>query len=338
MHFDIADYDFHLPPDRIAQFPAEPRDSARLLVVERTTGNIQEGTIRDLPAFLSPQDALILNDTKVLHARVAARLEDGRAVSCLLTRCQSPNSWWVLAKPGRLLKEGTSLLFPGGISAVVIADESAEKLLRFSVDITPRLLEEIGQVPLPPYIRRMARGEDAQRYQTIYGKNYGSVAAPTAGLHCTETVFQDLAKRGVSRHFVTLHVGTGTFLPIRVQDVREHKMHFEQFVLKEEVAAAINAVQGRKIAVGTTACRVLESCADAHGVLHAQEGETNLFIHPEYKFTCVSALLTNFHTPCSSLLVLVGAFMGYELMKEAYAQAIDRGFRFFSYGDAMLIL
>lgn len=338
MCFDLSSYHFDLPDNRIAQIPADPRDSARLMIVDRKTGTICEAFVRDLPEFLSPGDALVFNNTKVLHASLEGRLEDGRVVNCLLTRSERPDAWWVLAKPARKLTCGRKLLFPLGILATVEKENEAERFLRFSRDITPELLEQIGAIPLPPYIRRKATDEDAKRYQTIYGKHYGSVAAPTAGLHCTDAVFARLEERGISHHFVTLHVGTGTFLPIRVQDVRDHHMHRELFSLEPDVAATLNNVKGRRVAVGTTACRVLETTARDDGLLHPGQGATQLFIYPGYRFKYVSALLTNFHTPKSSLLVLVSAFMGYELMRKAYHMAIEKGFRFFSYGDAMLIL
>ena len=339
--FSLDAYRFDVPPELIAQVPAERRDHSRLMVVDRARGTIDEATVADLPSFLAPGDMMVLNNTRVLHAALRGTVA-GKQVSCLLTKSFCPTHWWAMAKPGRFLSVGARISFPDGVFAEV-ADLSpdGQRLLIFSEPLTPERLLCVGSVPLPPYIRRVApTKEDAARYQTIYGESFGSVAAPTAGLHFTNDLFDRLSQRGVERAYVTLHVGTGTFLPIRVQDIRHHQMHTETFEVSSETANRFNTLSpsARRLAVGTTSLRVLESVADDLGHITPGTGATNLFIQPGHRFRAVTALFTNFHTPGSSLLVLVGAFMGYELMKEAYQKAIERRFRLFSYGDAMLIL
>ncbi len=340
--FSLEAYQFEAPKELIAQYPAHPRDSARLLIIDRTTGSIDEGVVSDLPALLSPNDAMIFNNTKVIHAALCGITAENKTIQLLLTKAVSLNEWWVLAKPARLLTLGMTVLFPEGVTATVM-DASAEgqRLLVFSEPLTPGRLQSLGSIPLPPYIQRKAVEEfDAKRYQTIYGQKFGSVAAPTAGLHFTESLFSRLRARDISTSFVTLHVGTGTFLPIRSPDIRKHQMHTESFEIPEDTTRVLNALpmSSRRLAVGTTSLRVLETVAGEGGEISSGYGETNLFVYPGYNFRFVSSLLTNFHTPGSSLLVLVSAFMGYELMKEAYRKAIERKFRLFSYGDAMLIL
>ncbi len=337
--FSLHAYMYELPKELIAQYPIEPRDQARLLIIDRKSGSIEEGKVVDLPNLLDLGDALIFNNTKVLHAALKGKLEGKKEIECLLTTPSSPKAWWALTKPAKLFSIGRRVLFDDSIEAVVeeIRD-GGERLLSFSAPITPELLQKIGAVPLPPYIRRQADNEiDAKRYQTVYATHFGSVAAPTAGLHFTEKLLSSLEQKGIQNHHVTLHVGTGTFLPIREKDIRNHSMHTERFEVEEEVAKRINQTSSRKIAVGTTSCRVLESIAEDNSYIKAQSGQTNLYITPGYEFKVVDTLFTNFHTPGSSLLVLISAFMGYELMKEAYAKAIEKRFRFFSYGDAMII-
>ncbi len=341
-YFSLSSYQFEVPLDLIAQYPATPRDSARLLIVDRSSGTITEGIVADLPSLLSPHDAMILNNTRVMHAALHGMVEGRRGFQCLLTHAKTPCEWWAMAKPARALPVGAKLLFAQDVTAVVLEISSdGQRLLLFSKPLTPESLQTLGSVPLPPYIQREPSEEfDANRYQTIYGTHFGSVAAPTAGLHFTESLFANLFLREVATHYVTLHVGTGTFLPIRVPDIRHHQMHTESFEVSQQTAAALNALphSSRRLAIGTTSCRVLESIADESGTLSPGKSTTNLFIYPGYRFKFVTALLTNFHTPESSLLTLVSAFMGYDLMKEAYQTAIDRRFRLFSYGDAMLIL
>ena len=339
--FSLDSYQFDIPPELIAQVPAEPRDHSRLMIVDRTRGSIEEALTADLPSLLSPGDMMVLNNTRVLHAALRG-IVSGKRVSCLLTQPADKNRWWVMAKPGRSLGIGVTVSFADGVTAQVLkCAPDGQRLVEFSEPLTPERLLVIGSVPLPPYIRRLApRKEDAERYQTIYGKKFGSVAAPTAGLHFTEDLFKRLGAKGIQRAYVTLHVGTGTFLPIRTSDIRCHQMHTEAFEVPFETAERWNPLpaSARRLAVGTTSLRVLESIADDEGHIAAGSGATNLFVCPGYRFRAVSSLLTNFHTPSSSLLVLVAAFMGYDLMKEAYQKAIERRFRLFSYGDAMLIL
>ena len=339
--FSLDSYQFDVPPELIAQVPAEPRDHSRLMIVDRASGSIDEAIVADLPSFLFPGDMMVLNNTRVLHAALQGEVE-GKQVHCLLTKPLSQTHWWVMAKPGRRLVVGVKVCFLDGLyGEVVEIAPDGQRLLVFSEPLTPERLATVGSVPLPPYIQRLApTSKDAERYQTIYGERFGSVAAPTAGLHFTSDLFERLSKQGVERSYVTLHVGTGTFLPIRVSDIREHQMHTEAFEVCEETANRFNSLpcDVRRLAVGTTSLRVLESVADDSGHIKAGVGTTNLFIRPGHKFRAVTTLFTNFHTPGSSLLVLVGTFMGYELMKEAYRKAIERRFRLFSYGDAMLIL
>jgi S-adenosylmethionine:tRNA ribosyltransferase-isomerase len=342
MTFSLDAYRFDVPKELIAQFPANPRDSARLMIVHRTTGAIEEGIVADIPSLLSPHDVMVLNNTRVLHAALCGKTEHHAPVHILLTRSTSPRSWHCMAKPARRLAQETTIHFPHGITATVVDIlPDGQRALEFSHDLTPDLLQSIGTIPLPPYIHRKAIEEiDALRYQTIYGEKYGAVAAPTAGLHFTETLFSHLQARQITTTFVTLHVGTGTFLPIRTDDIRMHEMHVESFEVPQSTADLLNRTPPscRRLAVGTTSLRVLETVAASDGHITAGHGTTNLFIYPGYHWKFVNALFTNFHTPESSLLVLVSSFMGYELMVEAYRKAIERKFRLFSYGDAMLIL
>ena len=339
--FSLDSYQFDVPPELIAQVPAEPRDHSRLMIVDRASGSIDEAIVADLPSFLSPGDMMVLNNTRVLHAALRGEVE-GRQVQCLLTKPQSPTLWWALAKPGRKLVLGSKVCFSDGLHGEVVEIASdGQRLLDFSEPITPERLVTVGSVPLPPYIQRLApTTKDAERYQTIYGEKFGSVAAPTAGLHFTSDLFERLSKQGVERSYVTLHVGTGTFLPIRVSDIRQHQMHTEAFEVSEDTSLRFNALPltARRLAIGTTSLRVLESAVNDAGNIEAGVGTTNLFVRPGHQFRAVTTLFTNFHTPGSSLLVLVGTVRGYELMKEAYRKAIERRFRLFSYGDAMLIL
>lgn len=340
--YSLDSYRFDVPPELIASYPVSPRDHARLMIVDKKKGTIEEAHVYDLPDILAQNDVLIFNDTKVLHANLLGQLENGKKIECLLTKKISQATWSFLAKPAKLLKNETVLFFSQGIKGRIVGVlESGERIIQFSEDLSFSDLKKIGSIPLPPYMRRKADPTfDEERYQTIYGKNLGSVAAPTAGLHFTESLFSNLTKKNIKSEFITLHVGTGTFLPIRSTDIRQHAMHYESYELSSETASALNDLpQGaRRVAIGTTSCRVLETIADSSGRLHAQQGSTNLFIYPGYTFRYITSLFTNFHTPESSLLVLVSAFMGYDLMVEAYAKAKEKRFRLFSYGDAMLIL
>ena len=352
----LADFDFNLPEDRIALRPASPRDSARLLVVA-ADGDLADRHVRDLPDLLAPGDALVFNDTRVIPARlrgVRHRDEGAVLVEATLVRRLSPSRWSALAKPGRRLRPGDRIVFGesadracflGALDATVAEKgEDGEVTLVFDLagpDLDLAIAER-GAMPLPPYIaaRRREDEQDRADYQTVYAREDGSVAAPTAGLHFTDALLAALADRGVSEHFVTLHVGAGTFLPVKAEDVAQHRMHPEFGEVSAATATALNAARaagGRIVAVGTTALRLLESAADEAGRVRAFAGETSIFITPGYRFRTADALMTNFHLPRSTLFMLVAAFSGLETMRAAYAHAIAEGYRFYSYGDASLL-
>jgi S-adenosylmethionine:tRNA ribosyltransferase-isomerase len=343
-----SDFDFDLPASAIAQ-EAAPRGESRLLRLDETGASRHAG-IRDLPAILRPGDLLILNDTKVIPARLfARRLPGGRdrqdapravdQIELLLVEKLGPRRWHCLAKPGRKAKVGTRLLLGDGVEAVVAGkQEDGRHTLDFSVEIEPHL-EALGHVPLPPYIARADRAEDRARYQTVWAREPGAIAAPTAGLHFSQALLEQLAARGIERAFVTLHVGIGTFKPVTSDLVHEHRMERERWSVPEATAQAIawaRQEERRIVAVGTTVVRTLESAADGAGNIAAGAGATELFITPGYRFRVVDLLLTNFHLPRSTLLMLVSAFAGRERVLAGYAEAVARGYRFYSYGDAML--
>lgn len=345
---DVADFDFDLPPDRIAQHPVEPRDRSRLLVLDRATGAVAHRRFDDLQALLGPLDLLVLNDTRVVPARLVGRKPSGGRVELLLLEREGATGagiWRCLVRGGRLLAPGTLLEFGFGLRARVLAREGRTWQVGLEADggTAQDLLEQIGQVPLPPYIRRDAAGptaEDRERYQTVYARNSGAVAAPTAGLHFTTGLLARLVDAGVEIAYVTLHVGLGTFEPLRCARVEEHRMHDEPFELPAATAAAVAAARrrgGRIVAVGTSVVRVLESCAAGDGTVDARAGRSDLFIHPGFQFRVVDAVLTNFHLPRSTLLMLVCAFGGQQPVLGAYREAVRLGYRFYSYGDAMLI-
>ena len=348
-----ADFDFSLPPDLIAQKPALNRDGSRLLCIERASGTLTHHHFTDLPQFLRAGDVLVLNNSRVIPARLRGRKSvGGAAVEVLLTEPVRDATWWAMVRPGKRLPVGTQIdLFdnqgrPTTFTAEVLEkNETGHARLRF--EGTENLLAELdalGKMPLPPYIRREAHGqtsEDAERYQTVYANPAGSVAAPTAGLHFTQALLDQLRAREVETHMVTLHVGLGTFAPVKVDALVEHRMHSERFTLSAETAAAINAAKAkgrRVIAVGTTTVRVLESVAANNLPLAATSDSTDVFIYPPRDFKVADGLLTNFHLPQSTLLMLVSAFAGREPVLAAYDEAIREKYRFFSYGDAMLIL
>ena len=344
MSVDLADYDYELPPERIAQEPVEPRDAARLLVLERASGARHHAHVRDLPGWLRPGDLLVRNATRVLPARLRGRKATGGAAEALLLgEAHAPRRFRALVRAGGRLRVGQKLRFEGaGLAldaeiAALAPDGSVE--LAFADGPSPFAL---GEAPLPPYIRRNApRPADAERYQTVYARAPGSVAAPTAGLHFTPALLEALAARGVGIADLVLHVGIGTFRPLRLEDVAAGRLHAERFELPAETAAAVartRAAGGRVVAVGTTSARVLESRAREGGLVEPGAGETELLLAPGARFRAVDALLTNFHLPRSSLLLLVAAFAGRERVLEAYADAVARGYRFYSYGDAMLVL
>ncbi len=343
-----ADFDYHLPEDRIALHPVRPRDAARLLVV-RPHQTPEDRRMGDLPEFLRPGDLMIFNDTRVIPARLTARREGATGrIEVLLHRPQERAACWeVFARPARKLRVGTRLFFvvdDREIAAEVIAvGEGGLRILTFPGEEDVRLLlDRAGGMPLPPYIakRRAPGPEDRARYQTVFARLPGSVAAPTAGLHFTPRLLAALEERGVRRAFVTLHVGAGTFLPVKTEDAHRHPMHAEWGRIAPSVAQLINATRqggGRVIAVGTTVTRLLESAADEDGRIRPFAGETDLFILPGYRFRAVDLMITNFHLPRSTLLMLVSAFAGTATIRKAYAHAVAGGYRFYSYGDACLL-
>lgn len=348
---DLALFDYELPPEAIAQEPAEPRDAARLLVVHRATGRLEDRLVRDLPGVLQPGDCVVVNNSRVIPARVFARDGAGRRIELLFLEPASDDPsgdrrWWALARPGRRVRPGTTLSAggePGVRLVVTAAAEDGRRLVEAPAQSIPTVLEHHGLPPLPPYIRRHAKPapDDWDRYQTVYARVPGSVAAPTAGCHFTPALLAALRARGVTVHELTLHVGLATFRPIRTRAVENHVLPPERLVLPLEVAEAVNRArrEGRRVvAVGTTTTRALEGSVDGSGSLRPRQGSVDLYITPGYRFRVVDLLLTNFHLPRSSLLVLVAAFAGRELVLRAYRHAVAAGYRFYSYGDAMLIL
>ncbi len=340
----VSEFDYHLPKELIAKFPVEPRDSARLLVLNRKTGDVEHRIFRDIVDYLNPGDLLVINDTKVIPARLFGRLETGGKVEVLLVRQVEPDVWEVMAKPARKLKEGKRVIFDGELSAEVLGYAGeGKRLLRFNLKGGKTFMEklsEIGHIPLPPYIEREERPEDREKYQTVFASKEGAVAAPTAGLHFTEELLQKLKDKGIIIKPVTLHVGPGTFKPVKVENVEDHKMDYETYSVPEETAEAIREARergSRVVAVGTTVVRTLESAGKEDGTVEPGEGRTNLFIYPGYRFKVVDALITNFHLPRSTLLMLVSAFAGKERVLNAYREAVEKGYRFYSYGDAMFI-
>ncbi|MGV8939362.1 MAG: tRNA preQ1(34) S-adenosylmethionine ribosyltransferase-isomerase QueA [Allorhizobium sp.] len=356
MRVDV--FDFDLPDDAIALRPMSPRDSARMLVVQ--PGHAPERADRhvfDLPSFLKPGDALVFNDTKVIPAQLEGfRLREGAErtpVSATLHMRVAADSWKAFARPGKRIKPGDRIEFGHAGDACLLGTlyatvedkgEAGEVTLRFDVSGVPldEAIMAVGHIPLPPYIASKRPEDDRDRsdYQTVYAREEGAVAAPTAGLHFTPELFDTLDKAGISRHFVTLHVGAGTFLPVKVDDTDDHKMHLEIGTVTSATAAALNTVHaagGRIICVGTTSLRLIESAADTGGMIQPFSGPTGIFITPGYRFRAVDVLMTNFHLPKSTLFMLVSAFSGLETMRDAYAHAIADGYRFYSYGDASLL-
>lgn len=344
---DVSLFDFDLPEECIALRPASPRDSARMMVVH-ADGRIAHRRVRDLPDYLNAGDALVVNDTRVIAARLHGwRLrESGPAkIEILLHRRLAPNRYGVLARPARKLAAGDALAFDGLQAQVVSRGDNGEAEIVFSLSgvALDAAVAAAGEMPLPPYIagKRKPDARDREDYQTVFARATGSAAAPTAGLHFTQELFERLAAGDVARETVTLHVGLGTFLPVTAQDTAQHRMHSEWASLAGQAAERLNSIHdagGRILAVGTTSLRTLESAAAADGMLRALEGETDIFITPGYGFRAVDMLLTNFHLPRSTLFMLVSAFMGLEVMHAAYAQAVREGYRFYSYGDACLLL
>ena len=335
-------FDFELPAELIALRPAKPRDSARLLLVDGES--IADREVLDLPKLLGAGDVLVFNDTRVIPAQLEGRRGEA-AIGATLHKREGPREWWAFVRNAKRVRTGDTVEFGGGVlaSALEHDDEGAVLLHFHGEDPVEVLLERAGRMPLPPYIasRRPADEADRADYQTMFAREQGAVAAPTAALHFTPRLIEALEKRGVGVETLTLHVGAGTFLPVKAEDTNEHKMHAEWGRIDEETANRLNEVRasgGRLIAVGTTSLRLLESAADENGTIHPFEGDTAIFITPGYAFKAIDGLVTNFHLPKSTLFMLVSALMGLELMKEAYCHAVENGYRFYSYGDASLLL
>ena len=334
-----SDYYFDLPQELIAQDPLADRTSSRLLVMNRRTGEIEHRIFRDITEYLRPGDTIVLNDTKVIPARLLGTKEGtGAGVEILLLKRLGDRQWETLVRPGKKLKPGARVSFGDGSLRAVILDvlDGGNRLVEFEYEgIFEEILDKLGEMPLPPYITHKL--QDKNRYQTVYARYEGSAAAPTAGLHFTQDLLEEIRKKGVRTAFVTLHVGLGTFRPVKVDDVTAHHMHTEWYNVSEEAAELINRthVEGhRVICVGTTACRTVESAADQDGIVRAGADDTSIFIYPGYRFRVMDALITNFHLPESTLVMLVSAFAGRENVLSAYKEAIEEKYRFFSFGDA----
>ena len=335
----LSDFDYALPAELIAQAPARTRSASRLLDVDGAA--LHDRRFADLPSLLRPGDLAVFNDTRVIHARAVGRKPSGGRVEMLVERVVADDAAWAQLRASHLPKPGGRIDFAGGAHAIVEAREDRFFLLRFhGIGTLLDWLERHGEVPLPPYITRAGDADDANRYQTVYARTPGAVAAPTAGLHFDEATLAALAARGVGSAYVTLHVGAGTFQPVAAEDLSQHRMHSERYAIPAATADAIATTRargGRILAVGTTTLRALESAADASGAVRAGAAETTLFVTPGFRFRVVDLLLTNFHLPRSTLLVLVAAFAGHATIRAAYAHAIAGRYRFFSYGDAMLL-
>lgn len=337
-----SDFYYDLPGELIAQTPVEPRNSSRLMVLPRKGGEPIHKHFYDLPEFLKPGDCLVLNNTRVLPARLYGTREDtGAVVEFVLLRQHGNKLWECLAGPGKKAKTGYKFRFSDKLTAIVTdVLEDGNRMIEFACEGDFfAVLDEVGQMPLPPYIKEKLK--DKERYQTVYSKDAGSAAAPTAGLHFTKEMLESIKAMGVNIAYVTLHVGLGTFRPVKVEDVTQHKMHTEHYYIPEEAAKTINETRkngGRVICVGTTSCRTVESCAKKYGEIKECSGDTDIFIYPGFEFKCMDGLITNFHLPESTLIMLVSAFAGYDNVMNAYNTAVKERYRFFSFGDAMLIL
>jgi S-adenosylmethionine:tRNA ribosyltransferase-isomerase len=338
-----SDYDFDLPEDRVAQSPAATRDESRLMVVNRATGDIEHRTFRDIVDIIPSGDAIVVNTTKVFRARLLGTRDSGAPAEFLLLKSLGDANYEAMVHPGGKLKAGRRVRVSDELSVEVLeTTERRTRVVRLHSQIpVGEAIEKYGHVPLPPYIHRGDEAADVDRYQTVYAKESGSVAAPTAGLHFTDEILNRLATKGVERADVVLHVGAGTFKPVEVDDPSEHVMHEESYWIPFETASRLNAVReqsGKIWAVGTTSVRTLESVVSPDGKFKETSGDTKIFIRPPYEFKAVDHLITNFHLPRSTLLMLVAAFAGYDLVMKAYREAIAAGYRFYSYGDAMLII
>ena len=339
---NVKDFYFDLPQEQIAQDPLEDRSSSRLLVLDRETGEREHRIFKDIVDYLKPGDCLVLNNTKVIPARLYGEKEGTQAkIEILLLKRKENDVWETLVKPGKKAKPGTKISFGGGLLKGEVIDvvEEGNRLIKFTYDgIFEEILDQLGQMPLPPYITHQLK--DKNRYQTVYAKYDGSAAAPTAGLHFTPQLLEQIKEMGVDIAEVTLHVGLGTFRPVKVENVLDHHMHSEFYMVSQEAADKINRAKEnghRVICVGTTSCRTIESAADENGRLKESSGWTEIFIYPGYEFKVLDCLITNFHLPESTLLMLVSALAGREHVLEAYEEAVKMGYRFFSFGDAMFI-
>lgn len=337
-----SDFYYDLPPELIAQTPLDDRSSSRLLVLDKENGDFYHKHFYDIIDMLQEGDCLVLNDTRVLPARLYGEKEGtGGKIEFLLLNRIDRDRWEVILKPGRKAKPGAKFVFGNGLLKAEIIEtvNDGNRIVEFSYDgVFENILDELGEMPLPPYITEKLK--DKERYQTVYSKNDGSAAAPTAGLHFTKELLDKISKKGVKIAYVTLHVGLGTFRPVKVDDVESHKMHSEFYIMTDETANIINETKksgGRVISVGTTSTRVLETIADENGMVKAQTGWTDIFIYPPYKFKAADALITNFHLPESTLLMLVSSLAGKENIENAYREAVKERYRFFSFGDAMFI-
>ncbi len=339
---NVKDFYYDLPQELIAQDPLKDRSASRLLVMHRDTGALEHRVFKDIVDYLRPGDCLVINDTKVIPARLfGVKADTGAKIEVLLLKRRDQNVWETLVKPGKKCRPGTEIVFGEGLlrGTVTGVVEEGNRLIRFSYEgIFEEILDCLGQMPLPPYITHQL--EDKNRYQTVYAKHDGSAAAPTAGLHFTKELLQQVQDMGVKIAHVTLHVGLGTFRPVKVENILDHHMHSEFYIVEEEEAKKINdtrAAGGRVICVGTTSCRTIESAAGEDGILRAGSGWTDIFIYPGYKFRILDCLITNFHLPESTLVMLVSALAGREQVLEAYETAVKERYRFFSFGDAMYI-
>ncbi len=338
---EVSEFKYDLPEELIAQTPIEKRDTSRLMVLDRKTKSIEHKIFKDILDYLQPGDCLVINNTKVIPARLYGKKDTGANVEFLLLNQINANTWEAMVRPGRKLLKGTKVTFGDGLLIATIQDvlEGGNRRVEFEYEgIFNEILDKIGLMPLPPYIKESLKEKD--RYQTVYAKHEGSAAAPTAGLHFTNDLLEEITKKGVEIANVTLHVGIGTFRPVKVKTIEEHNMHSEHFYIKQEDVDKINrAKQNKKrvIAVGTTSCRVLETIANEEGQVKQCEQDTNIFIYPGYKFKCVDALITNFHLPESTLIMLVSAFAQKDYVIQAYKKAVQEKYKFFSFGDAMFI-
>ena len=338
----VADFNYELPEHLIAQHPYDKRDEARLMVLDKTNKTIEHKVFKDVIDYLNPGDCLVINNTKVIPARLYGKKDTGANVEFLLLKRIEGDTWEAMVRPGSKLKSGAKVIFGEGLLKATVLEvlENGNRKVEFEYKgIFNEILDQIGLMPLPPYITEATR-EDNAKYQTVYAKYDGSAAAPTAGLHFTEELLNKIKGKGIEIANVTLHVGIGTFRPVKVENVEEHEMHSEHYYIKQEDVDKINNAKKngkRVIAVGTTSCRVLESVADENGMMKEVEGDTSIFIYPGYKFKCIDALITNFHLPESTLIMLVSTLAGKDFIMNAYNEAVKEEYKFFSFGDAMII-